>query len=434
MNKVSITGPVSYTILKNVNSERIVYLFADHHFSISGGCSQACDAPDFTFEKIIKRDSDCWTITAMLHEVLTHFGAKGETVNFYLEASAHGGQYKKLLKELSLRRNGMVEKPRSREQVELLRQRLAKERYHWINDIYNMVHDKDYGRAVRVIQADARLWHGKRLVPVIIPGEGNALQSSFAETVEAFLMTQDEDAYQQSIDEILNDLEDLAAIVEQLIAEPYLLLRQYFEPIDFAASTRMLINYIPTESQLGARIASDLRNALERSYGVRNSKGQLASLSAVAWTRLRKVNPEMATKLNDYIQEDLEGKKYHYVEHVLKVSDLLANENLRDPNNLPYLVSSFKQLNTFIQSSILITSSVMDYYILSEILRSDAKHSIVYAGEAHINNCVGFLRTVGFEVLEEQPVSYLADGSVSRCVSSVLLGDLLELREARALF
>lgn len=433
MSSVSVTGPVAYAIVRDPKTDRHFYFFADHHFSLRGGCSDMqCDAPDFLFQGVTTRNSDCWTITALLHEVFTHFGKKGETVDFYQETSGRTTRDQRRLKEVKSRREGLIEKPTSRSQADELRTRLDKASYGWIEDIYAMLHDKNYGATVRIIEADARFWNGVCLVPMMIPKEEYALHANFAEAVENLQATGDGRTYTRQISKILSDLEDLVAITEQLLSDPYLFLRQYFEPIDFAEATEMLLNYIPAESDLGQRMTQDLQTALEKSLGVRNSKGQLASLSSVAWTRLRKAQPELATKLNTYVKEDMTGKAYHYQPLVEHISDMLAETDLSDPENLYALLPIFESIDKFISASVVTVSPVLDYYVLSEMLRSNAKHSIFYAGEAHVNNCVSFLVQNGFELLEEQPISELADDTPNRCVKSLLLRDLLELDAARA--
>ena len=433
MSSVSITGPASYAILHDPVTDRYFYFFGDEHFSLSGGCTgQPCDAPDFFHQKVMKKEGDCWTISALLHEVLTHFGKEGETVDFYLEVPFHEGSDPRRTKEMKARRGGLIEKPTTRAQADEFRARLEKEHYDWITDIYSMLHDKNYGSSVRVINGDARFWNGTCIAPMIIPGEQHSLHNDFAEAVEDLYKTGDRQIYQLRVRGILSDLEDLVAITEQLLSDPYLFLRQYFEPIDFEESTRTLLHYIPNESPLGKRMTRDLQKAIQERYGVLNSKGQLASPSAVAWTRLRNKEPELATRLNLYIREDLEGKTYRYQQLIAKMSDLLAGKDLSYPENLRELLPAFQDIDKFITASVATVSSVLDYYLLSEMLRSETKHNIAYLGWAHVDNCVSFLTQNGCDLLEEQRESRLADGSVSRCKQSLLLRELLQLDAARS--
>lgn len=439
-NVIKISGPVYLSVLRDPDTDRYFYLFGDHHASMEGACSSQqpglkCDRPNFLFSDVVTGDSNCWTISALLHEVFEYYGKEGVTVDFYRERSKKSADFDSTqyayIYEILQRRQGIYKEPRSREQLQVMKERLSSTNYGWIEDSDSMLWNKKYPPSVEIIDANARRYNNFQVVPAYDTREFRNFMDNVKETIQTFSTTNSSDGYEFAMNGIIESIEDILSLAEQLTAAPFELMEHHFVPKDYVESTRNLIHYIPTASSTCKKLVEDLYKSLSTGYGERSKTGQVASLSAASWARLRRANASIAEVLLVFMKSEIEQRALDYMPKIALVSDIISSIDFRDPDNMVDFINILNQIYDCLNMVVVLNAHVMDHYTLSEMLRRTAKHNILFAGGEHTRTCTKFLsEELGYELIENVDYRFTEDGII-RCVESSSIRKLLSLDKAR---
>lgn len=437
MTEVKISGPVSLCILHDKVRDRYFYIFGDQHFSMDLNCSRIqpglrTDRPSFDYRGVITTNSNAWTISALIHEVLNANGKKGIRTDYYREVGFISSDYDykpSNLEEYLLRQNGIYKEPKSRSDVEQTKERLEKGMFGWMDDAELLIFNKKYRKEAQVINADCRLFNDEIIVPCFHPLEEVDFVNRFPAAVKLFMTQGNEQEYLYKMNELFLSLEEYVILLEQIAGDPYQFLKYFFEVESYADSTRRLIEYLPHESELMKKLIARLYKSIDDGIGVNTKSGRI-SPSAASVLKLQERQPDLAVVLEDFVKQELQRLAESFHESINEVSTLLYIDAFTNPENIDIILDFIPRMEHLCKLSVQLGTYVMDVYVLSETLLRNAQHNIYFVGDKHARNYIKFLnRHLGYEVLER----IKADADGTRCVTSVLIADLLQLHQAREL-
>jgi hypothetical protein len=426
-----ISGPVSLYIVCDKTTDRYFYIFGDYHHSLDGNCSQLerglrADRPSFDYKGVVTTEGNAWTISALIHEVLSANGKKGITTDYYRESSYLTDPHMYLpiqLKEYTYRENKIYTEPRSKEQVEATKARLKESNFGWINDVDLMLYKKNYRNTSTIINADCRVLDNKFIIPCLHPTDEKEFIDKFPSAIQALQRNGNREEYEYKMEQLLFSLEEYITLLEQITGDPYLFLSCFFDSVVYSECMGMLVQYLPGESELLKTLIQKLYKAVDNVVGI--------SPSSTAWSRLNDASPGIAYILQEFIREELTERSAKFEGIVSTVSSALQMGGLASVHNIDILIGIIPQISQLCNLSVQLGALVMDMYVLSETLIRNTKHSIYFAGDYHAKTYYQFLtQYMGFESMEAIPSKDFED-KVVRCVESVEIDRLLNLKGAR---
>jgi hypothetical protein len=422
---MQISGPVSLRVFRDTKSDRYFYVFGDVHYSLEGSCSQVdkslkCNRPSFDFQSSVKTGTDCWTVSALIDDVLQRHGDQKIRTDFYIELSTCDPDYvSPILTEYFLRQS--MGPPRSARDAENVKERLKEEGYDWITDIYSTVYRKPYGDSVRVRTADARRYNDVTITPFVDPASSHKLMEKLYATIENYAKSGDDVEYRFSMNEHFNSIQELLILSDQLVADPYEFFEHLFVPKDYVEETKLRIEYIPSTSEETKKIVKGLYKSIHKRYGFQRRDGVVVSHSAASWAKLKNKNKELAEEIDEFTRQFLKKKSLGYLERAQALSSIMEGIDFTEPSEVDLVIGILRTLEEVFVYGVVVGSIIMDRYVISETLQSDAKHNFYYAGNAHARNYAKFFKHHGFELIEEIPMQ----SPNHRCVASQVMKDLL---------
>lgn len=411
-NKVTISGPVSCTILKNEN--RTIILFGDDHSDRSGKCPSKCNRHDLYLNPI-SENNKCYTIPALLETWMEYNNKHEIKTDLYLEAEFRKSdvtQLHTIMRTIQLLKQSTHVSGKAYDRVTksgdlTAIRRSVKESLDTLpylaladlvlsNELLPSKIKSRFKPYVRVHYADIRT--------VITSNEREPFKR---EPVTIFTIFSDQTT-KEALDTVLNKLtqgtlysDDEYKMIIFIVNNFELIKDFYFKGLDYDEFKYEIMDRfrnarLNISDELKRRFTTTI-DAMGKLTAVRNRKRYNKSI-----IQLQKLDEETASKVLNFIETGFDTE-------VQKLRDNLEMEILLGTGEMFIALKSY----------------IMDIYTLARMLRfKDSEQIIAYTGEFHTRRYIDFFQNVmKYELIEKN----VGTTEYKRCVHSHYLVELLNL-------
>ncbi len=398
---IKITGPVSYSVFRL--NETKIYLWSDYHSSPKLGACQEwnsklqCDSINYTFDGIIKRNSNCWSILALFAEWTKYNNHHNISTDFYFETYFTKSETRHQVSELQ---NTIRERTGVEDQDDIY----DPINTQLLNSVELFFHDCltkskvgcQYSPNVRFHYANTRYLDTNPLQIINIFNPTN-YRTLLQGLIKGNSNISPQEDLTKGISNLYNEFKTLYDISHYLIMNSHAVFNDlYFDnnSIDIILKYKDLATIPSWVRYYFITTINDIRNIAATRNDIK------IDIVAKEYTRLLSINPNIAILLREFIHNKLDDlikkpETAQYLDDLSYIVTLLTDVSKQAQYYT--FVSAINFISRLLTSETLIAFSAltMDIYLLSrmfiQLMVNDSKEIIVLAGRAHVRIYSEFL-------------------------------------------